>query len=185
MATHSNIPARKIARTEKPGRLPSVGSQRVGRDWTQHRNKTEINDLFNKNIMSLLKIWVWTEGDEEASTWGLTRYRAQKVITVTFCYQGSLGREKPWACVCSQGVWISCLLQEPWAYAELAATESAVFSSPATEKIFTTTYRVLDGVGVCKWWGEQKTEWRRGWKSSKMQMTQNHRPKEVTNQESP
>ena len=30
MATHSSIPARKIPRTEEPGRLESMGSQRVG-----------------------------------------------------------------------------------------------------------------------------------------------------------
>ena len=30
MATHSSIPAWRIPRTEKPGRLQSIGSQRVG-----------------------------------------------------------------------------------------------------------------------------------------------------------
>ena len=33
MATHSSILAWKIPWTEKPGRLPSMGSQRVGQDW--------------------------------------------------------------------------------------------------------------------------------------------------------
>ena len=32
MATHSNILAWRIPRTEEPGRLQFVGSQRVGRD---------------------------------------------------------------------------------------------------------------------------------------------------------
>ena len=32
MATHSSIPAWKIPRTEKPGGLQSMGSQRVGHD---------------------------------------------------------------------------------------------------------------------------------------------------------
>ena len=32
MATHSSILAWKIPRTEKPGRLQSMGSQRVGHD---------------------------------------------------------------------------------------------------------------------------------------------------------
>ena len=32
MATHSNILAWKISRTEEPGGLQSMGSQRVGRD---------------------------------------------------------------------------------------------------------------------------------------------------------
>ena len=32
MATHSSMPAWRIPWTEEPGRLQSVGSQRVGRD---------------------------------------------------------------------------------------------------------------------------------------------------------
>ena len=32
-ATHSSILAWKIPRTEEPGRLQSMGSQRVGHDW--------------------------------------------------------------------------------------------------------------------------------------------------------
>ena len=32
MATHSSIPAWKIPWTEKPGRLQTMGSQRVGHD---------------------------------------------------------------------------------------------------------------------------------------------------------
>ena len=39
MATHSNILAWKIPRTEKPGRLPSMGLQRVRHDWaTEHKH---------------------------------------------------------------------------------------------------------------------------------------------------
>ena len=34
MATHSSIPAWRIPGTEEPGRLRSMGSQRVGHDWT-------------------------------------------------------------------------------------------------------------------------------------------------------
>ena len=37
MATYSNILAGKISRTEEPGGLQSMGSQRVGHDWsTEH-----------------------------------------------------------------------------------------------------------------------------------------------------
>ena len=32
MATHSSIPAQRIPGTEEPGRLQSMGSQRVGHD---------------------------------------------------------------------------------------------------------------------------------------------------------
>ena len=34
MATHSSILAWRFSRTEEPGRLQSMGSQRVGHDWT-------------------------------------------------------------------------------------------------------------------------------------------------------
>ena len=34
MATHSSILAWRIPWTEEPGRLQSMGSQRVGHDWT-------------------------------------------------------------------------------------------------------------------------------------------------------
>ena len=34
MATHSSILAWKIPRTEEPGGLPSMGSHRVGHDWS-------------------------------------------------------------------------------------------------------------------------------------------------------
>ena len=34
MATHSSILAWEISRTEKPGGLQSMGSQRVGYAWT-------------------------------------------------------------------------------------------------------------------------------------------------------
>ena len=37
VATHSSILAWRIAWTEEPGRLQSMGSQRVGHDWvTEH-----------------------------------------------------------------------------------------------------------------------------------------------------
>ena len=35
MATHSSIPAWRIPGTEEPGRLQSMGSQRVARDTTE------------------------------------------------------------------------------------------------------------------------------------------------------
>ena len=34
MATHSSTLAWKIPRAEKPGRLQSMGSRRVGHDWS-------------------------------------------------------------------------------------------------------------------------------------------------------
>ena len=45
MATHSSILAWKIPRTEEPGRLQSMGSQRVGHDWA---TKINFSDFFAK-----------------------------------------------------------------------------------------------------------------------------------------
>ena len=54
MARHSNILAKKILSTEKPGRLQTIGSQRVDHDWTTKLVKEE--NLFDCNclIKSLL-----------------------------------------------------------------------------------------------------------------------------------
>ena len=43
MVTHSSIPAWRIPWTEEPGRLQSMGSQRVGRD--RATNATTTNEL--------------------------------------------------------------------------------------------------------------------------------------------
>ena len=45
MATHSSILAWRIPWTEEPGRLPSMGSQRVGHDWATKCSRTQ-NKLF-------------------------------------------------------------------------------------------------------------------------------------------
>ena len=41
MATHSSILAWRIPRTEKPGGLQSVGSQKVGHDWATSEEEEE------------------------------------------------------------------------------------------------------------------------------------------------
>ena len=42
MVTHSNILAWRIPWTEEPGRLQSMGSQRVGQDWAHTCRKSKI-----------------------------------------------------------------------------------------------------------------------------------------------
>ena len=51
MATHSSILAWRISRTEEPGGLQSMGSQRVGHDWAAntHTSLTFVIFLKNKN----------------------------------------------------------------------------------------------------------------------------------------
>ena len=51
MATHSSILAWTIPWMEKPGRLQSMGSQRVGHDWATSLHFTYINKLGNFNKM--------------------------------------------------------------------------------------------------------------------------------------
>ena len=48
MATHSSILAWKIPRTEESGRLPSMGSKRVGHDWvTKHHTSVLYENIQN------------------------------------------------------------------------------------------------------------------------------------------
>ena len=42
MATHSSIPAWEIPRTEEPGRLQSMGSQRVGHNLMINNNDKKL-----------------------------------------------------------------------------------------------------------------------------------------------
>ena len=61
MVTHSSILARRIPWTEKPGRLQSMGSQRVGHDWANKPGivcsllKATVNIL--KNIILKNSVW--------------------------------------------------------------------------------------------------------------------------------
>ena len=52
MVTHSGILAWRIPWTEEPGRLQSIGSQRVGHDWSNLARH-------NKCICSHIKRWVF------------------------------------------------------------------------------------------------------------------------------
>ena len=54
MATHSSTLAWKIPRTEEPGRLQSMGSQRVGQDWV-----TSLSLSLWRNLIPLSKIASW------------------------------------------------------------------------------------------------------------------------------
>ena len=50
MRTHSSILAWRIPRTEKPGGLQSVGSQRVGHDWETKHSTVLLAVQFLKNM---------------------------------------------------------------------------------------------------------------------------------------
>ena len=47
MPTHSSIPAWRIPWTEEPGRLQSMGSQRVGHDWVTKHTQVFVDQFEN------------------------------------------------------------------------------------------------------------------------------------------
>ena len=62
MVTHSSILALKIPWTEKPGRLQSMGSQRVGHDWVtslthsrRYEDDTPLTAETEEELNSLLR----------------------------------------------------------------------------------------------------------------------------------
>ena len=55
MATHSSVLAWRIPGTGEPGRLPSMGSHRVGHDWSDLAAAAYIISIPNKNIFQKLK----------------------------------------------------------------------------------------------------------------------------------
>ena len=56
MATHSSILAWRIPWTEEPGRLPPMGSQKVGHDW--------VTNTFT--LSALIGSWTWRWGPKYA-----------------------------------------------------------------------------------------------------------------------
>ena len=70
MATHSNILAWRIPRTEEPGRLQSMGSQRV--EWVTKDSKNKMfvlvhSSCYNKNIVD----WVANKQQEFVGRFGV------------------------------------------------------------------------------------------------------------------
>ena len=57
MATHSSILARKIPWMEKPGRLQSTGSQRVGHNWAKMGSIKDRNGLDLTEAEDIRKRW--------------------------------------------------------------------------------------------------------------------------------
>ena len=59
MATHSSLPAWEIPRTEQPGGLWSMGSQRLRQDWVTHTHKVQ-GDL----VLELAHGWFHTRSKQ-------------------------------------------------------------------------------------------------------------------------
>ena len=60
MVTHSSILAWKIPRMEEPGRLQSMGSQRVGHDWATSLSLSISNEWKD---FATLSIWFWSKNE--------------------------------------------------------------------------------------------------------------------------
>ena len=58
MATHSSILAWRIPWTEEPGRLQSMGSQRVRHDWTTNILSSQNFSSLNMHAF-LIPSWLW------------------------------------------------------------------------------------------------------------------------------
>ena len=58
MATHSSILAWKIPWTEDPGRLQSMGSQRVGHDWTTSLHERDFSAVF---VCFTVFVWLYSK----------------------------------------------------------------------------------------------------------------------------
>ena len=54
MATHSSVLARRIPGTGEPGGLPSLGSHRVGHDWSDLAAAAGIFQLMKRKCWTLL-----------------------------------------------------------------------------------------------------------------------------------
>ena len=78
MATHSSILAWRIPRTEEPGRLQSMGSQRVGHDWETNTftfragEGGRCRDLhgLERGLEGALD-WSWSDGERKGVNDGL------------------------------------------------------------------------------------------------------------------
>ena len=91
MATHSSILACKIPRTEEPGRLQSMGSQRVGNNLVMKRQQ-QINEepsifsfLFYHSVR-IVPLW----STHHSSHFQMRKVRLREVVSLV---QGHTGRE--------------------------------------------------------------------------------------------
>ena len=68
MATHSNIPAWEIPRTEEPGRLQSMGSQRVGNNLMINKNDIKLgwSQNINGHVLPQQKFKTYPRGSGKA-----------------------------------------------------------------------------------------------------------------------
>ena len=97
MGTHSSILAWRIPWTEKSGRLQSMGSQRVGRDWATEQNWTELIG----NSSGCQGVW-----SQERKKWGLSRFTCSDGTSVSL--QESSRRTSSWKLKDKESPFLEC-----------------------------------------------------------------------------
>ena len=82
MATHSRVLAWRFPWTEEPGRLQSMGSQRIGYNWTTRQRQQQLwalahsEQFFFSLPRSLPKLPRWGFWDHESGAWSRAARRA-------------------------------------------------------------------------------------------------------------
>ena len=70
MATHSSVLAWRIPGTGEPGGLPSMGSHRVGHDWSDLAAAAAAAVVLAYNVLLCgIFVWFWHQGDSGLIKW--------------------------------------------------------------------------------------------------------------------
>ena len=105
MATHSGVLAWRILGTGEPGGLPSMGSHRVGHDWSDLAAQTS---LFS--ILSRTWDWEWRGQSSDLSSVYLHAMRLPLTRSNILCILGPVARPPSWARIFSPSAAPSCTL---------------------------------------------------------------------------
>ena len=81
MTTHSGVLAWRIPGTAEPGRLPSMGSHRVGHDWSDLAAAAAAEGYGNQHWPRHSNILAWRTSLPDREAWQATVYRVTKRCT--------------------------------------------------------------------------------------------------------
>ena len=103
MATHSSILAWRIPWTEEPGRLQSMGSQRVGHDWATSLSFTFMSYIglprwlsVKRTHLPVQEMQIWTLGWENLLEKAMATHSS--ILAWKSHGQRSLVSYSPWGC---------------------------------------------------------------------------------------
>ena len=106
METHSSILAWRIPWTEEPGRLQSIGSQRVGHNWSDlaHTQGRTLVDEFNQYPVkpAILCVWICSVGIVDffidvINSWCFAGWRSSSIIVNNTGFGAKLPVFKFWS----------------------------------------------------------------------------------------